>query len=81
LTESATLRLFTPDCFSMTAGVAVPFDAELLEDVLDEVPQLARKRTKEAADDRRFAEAVYRIALESGLTKQIAFQDPVRKSL
>ena len=33
-------RFFTPDEFSMTAGVVVPLDRELIEDVLNEVPQL-----------------------------------------
>jgi hypothetical protein len=71
-------RLFILGSFSMTAGVGVPFDAELLEDVLDEVPQLGRKRTDQVADDRRFVEAVYRIAFESGLAEEVVFKRPIR---
>jgi hypothetical protein len=73
-------RIYTPDFFSMTAGAGVLLDAELLEDVLNEVPHLSRKPTEAAAEDRRFAEAVFRIALESGLTEQIAFHDPLREA-
>jgi hypothetical protein len=73
-------RIYTPDFFSMTAGAGVLFDTELLQDVLDEVPQLARKGTEAAADDRRFAEAVFRVALASGVTEWIGFQDPLREA-
>jgi len=69
------MRFYTPDRFTMTAGVMVPFDVQLMEDVIDEVPQLGRKTPAEAADDRRFAEAIYRIALADGLTEQILHQD------
>jgi hypothetical protein len=73
-------RLYRPDSFSMTAGVGVLFDAELLEDVICEVPQLTRKRPEEAVDDRRFAEAAYRLALESGLTEHLVYEDPVAQA-
>jgi len=73
-------RLYTPDGFSMTAGVAVPLDLELMVDALDEVPQLRRKSHAEAVDDRRFAEAIYRVALAGGLMERIAFRDPDRQA-
>jgi hypothetical protein len=73
-------RLLTPESFSMTAGVLVPLDVESLEDVLCELPQLGRKRVEEAVDDRRFAEAVYRIYFESGLTERVEYQDPVAEA-
>jgi hypothetical protein len=73
-------RLYTPDSFSMTAGVGVLFDVELLEDLICEVPQLTRKRPEAAVDDRRFAEAVYRLALERGLTEQLVYADPVAEA-
>jgi hypothetical protein len=69
-------RLYTPDRFSMTAGVGVPFDADCLADVLEEVPQLGRKTMEDALDDRRFAEAMYRVAIADGLMAQVAFEDP-----
>jgi hypothetical protein len=59
-------RLFTPESFSMTAGVALPLDARMLRDMIDDVPQLDRDQLVEMADDRRFMETVYRIALERG---------------
>jgi hypothetical protein len=70
-------RLYTPESFSMSAGVLVPLDTDLLEVVLDEVPQLGRKRVEDAVDDRRFAEAVYRIAIESGVTENVEYRDLV----
>jgi len=73
-------RLFAPEGFSMTAGVNVPFDLPLLKDVLAEVPQLLRKPSAEVSDDRRFAEAIYRLALASGVMERVAYQDPVEKA-
>jgi hypothetical protein len=73
-------RIYTPDFFSMTAGAGVPVDLELLEDLLDEMSPLAHKGIQAAVDDRRFAEAVFRIAIGSGLTERIGFQDPLREA-
>jgi hypothetical protein len=73
-------RLYAPESFAMTAGVNVPLDRELLQDALDEVPQVRRKEPAEGVDDRRFAEAVYRIALASGVMQRVAYQDPVREA-
>jgi len=70
-------RLYTPDGFAMTAGALVPFDIELIEDAIADTPQLLRNRREELIDDRRFAEAIYRVALASGLTEQVAYQDTV----
>jgi hypothetical protein len=69
-------RLITPDRFSMTAGAGVPFDIELLEHVLAGVPQIGRKTTWQAIDDRRFAEAVYRIAIADGTMERVEYKDP-----
>lgn len=71
-------RLYTPDRFSMTAGVGTPFDDNRLADVLEEVPQLGRKTMADALDDRRFAEAVYRVAIADGIMGQVAFEEPAR---
>jgi hypothetical protein len=70
-------RIYTPDRFSVTAGVQAPLDLELLEDALAEVPYLRRKPLAQVADDRRFAEAVYRVALADGVLERIAFADPL----
>jgi hypothetical protein len=69
------MRLFTPASFSISADVLVPFDPQLLEDVLLEAPNLGRKRMSELLDDRRFAETLYRIALADGLLERIAYCD------
>jgi len=61
--------------FAMTAGVLVPLDIELIEDAIADTPQLLRNRREELIDDRRFAEAIYRVALASGLMEQVAYQD------
>ena len=73
-------RLFTPEGFAMTAGVLVPLDSELIEDVIADTPQLLRKGRDEVTDDRRFAEAIYRVALASGVMGQVAYQDTIAKS-
>ncbi len=69
-------RLYAPETFFMTAGINVPVDPGMLLELYDAVPQLfQRKRLHEVADDRRFAEAVYRIALGSGVMRKVAYQD------
>jgi hypothetical protein len=75
------MRIYTPDVFSITAGTGVACDRELLEDALDLVPQLGRKRNAEtAADDRRFAEAIYRIALVTGVSAMLRTHDPLQQA-
>jgi hypothetical protein len=73
-------RLFTPESFSMTAGVNVPITRAMLEVVLDEVPQVRRKTPADGADDRRFAEAIYRVALAGGVMKRVTYQNPMREA-
>ncbi len=68
-------RLYRPDGFSMTAGVLVPIDLELMEDALAEVPLLLRKRPAEVPDDRRFAEAIYRVAIANGIMEHVVYRD------
>jgi hypothetical protein len=59
-------RLFTPAEFSMTCGVTIPVDAAYLEAALMKLPHLGDKDIAEAANDRRFAEVLYRSALADG---------------
>jgi len=73
-------RLYTPEHFAMTAGILVPLDLELIEDAIAGTPQLLRKGYEEVIDDRRFAEAIYRVALASGLMEQVAYQDTIAES-
>ena len=70
-------RLCTPEGFAMTAGVLVPLDIKLIEDAIADTPQLLRNRRENLIDDRRFAEAIYRVALASGLMEQVAYQDTI----
>jgi hypothetical protein len=65
-------RLYTPEQFSMTAGVNVPFD--LIEDLYDALPR--RPRLTDLIDDRRFAETIYRVALADGIMDRVTYQDP-----
>jgi hypothetical protein len=69
-------RYFTPDRFSMTAGVTVPLDVAMLRSALASAPQLVRKSYVEAVEDRRFAEAVYRTAIADGIMADVFYQDP-----
>jgi hypothetical protein len=82
LSEGAALatRLYHPEGFAMTAGVLVPLDIELIEDAIADTPQLLRNRREELIDDRRFAEAIYRVALASGLMEQVAYQDTISEA-
>jgi hypothetical protein len=68
-------RLYTLESFSMTAGVALPLDAEMLRDMIDDMPQLDHDQLVEAVDDFRFVETVYRIGLARGVTKRFRYQD------
>jgi hypothetical protein len=69
-------RLFTPECFSMTAGVYVPFDFDMLPDILDALPRRRGDSPLAAlADNRHFAEAIYRIALADGIMDRVTYQD------
>lgn len=73
-------RLYNLDGFTMTAGVVVPLDTELIEDAIVETPQLLRKVPNEAIDDRRLAEAIYRAAVVSGIMEQVGYQDTIAEA-
>jgi len=68
-------RLFAFDDFHITAGVIVPVDESLLRDVLLEVPFLDGRTWSAMVTDRRFAEALYRVALEDGLVDTVRYAD------
>jgi hypothetical protein len=70
-------RIFAPDRFAMTAGVNVLFDLDMIEDIYAELPRrLGKSELTALVDDWRFAEAIYRVALASGLMDRIIHQDP-----
>ena len=71
-------RVFTPDEFSVTCGVMMPLDEMILEEVIQEILPRAKKQTlEELADDRRFAETIYRTAMAHGVMDEIGFRDPL----
>lgn len=74
--ELIATRLLTPGPCSMTAGVNVPFEIEMLEPVCALLPQrMANGKLTRTADDRRFAEAVYRVGLADGVMDRLAYLD------
>jgi hypothetical protein len=83
LPEEAVLatRMFTLEGFAMTAGVLVPLDTELIEYAIADTPQLLRKGPEEAINDRRFAEAIYRAAVLSGVMEQVTYQDTIAEAV
>ena len=71
-------RVFTPDEFSVTCGVAMPLEGMILEEAIADVkPRLRNHTLEELADDRRFAEAIYRTAMAYGVMEEIGFRDPL----
>ena len=69
-------RVFSPDHFHMTAGVMIPLDGDLLRNALERRPLLLRMSLDQTAEDRRFAEAIYREAIRAGVMERVRFQDP-----
>jgi hypothetical protein len=70
-------RLYTPEGFSMTAGVNVPIDLGLLADIHHQLPRhLGEEEMSTLIDDRRFAEAIYRVALADGIMDRVMYRDP-----
>jgi hypothetical protein len=75
--ELIATRLLTPGPFSMTAGVNVPFQIEMLEPICMLLPQrMGNSKLSRIAEDRRFAEAVYKVGLADGVMDRIAYLDP-----
>src|SRR6266581_4005966 len=74
--ELIATRLLTPGPFSMTAGVNVPFEIEMLEPLCMLLPQrMSNSRLSRIAEDRRFAEAVYRLGLADGVMDRLTYLD------
>jgi hypothetical protein len=68
-------RIFKPESFAMTAGVFLPAWPTMLVDVVESVPLLGRRNLQVAIEDRRFAEAVYRLGLADGIGESVQFQE------
>ena len=72
--ELIATRLITPGPFSMTAGVNVPFEIEMLEPICMLLPQqLGNHKLSRIAEDRRFAEAVYKVGLADGIMDHLTY--------
>lgn len=70
-------RLLTPETFSMTAGVNVPFEIEMLKPICMMLPRrVADSKLSQVAEDRRFAEAVYKVGLADGVMDRLAYIEP-----
>ena len=60
----------------MTCGVIVPVDVELIEDVLyDSTAWLPHTDPQRSADDPRFAAAIYRNAIRTGIMENVVDQE------
>jgi hypothetical protein len=74
--ETFATRLFAPARFSMTAGIYVPFELDMMTDILGELPRRLGDGPLEAlVDNRHFAEAIYRVALADGIMDLVTYQD------
>lgn len=74
--ELIATRLITPGPFSMTAGVMVPFEIKMLEPICMLLPQrIGNSKLSRIADDRRFAQAVYNVALADGVMDRVRYLD------
>ena len=74
--ELIATRLLTPGPFSMTAGVMVPFETEMLEPICGLLSQrVGNSNLSRVADHRRFAEAVYRVALANHVMDSMTYLD------
>jgi hypothetical protein len=69
-------RYYAPGPFVMTAGVVVPIARGALTRAIESAPCLMRKSPADAVQDRRFAEAVYRGAIEDGTMERVSYRDP-----
>ncbi len=69
-------RVYSPGDFHMAAGVFVPLEGALLTNAFERRPLLLRMNLDQTAEDRRFAEAIYREAIRAGVMERVRFQDP-----
>jgi hypothetical protein len=66
-------HLFAPAAFSMTTGIIVPVDRDIIEDALDDLPPARHAAPDVLAADPLFATLVCRAALLDGAMERIAF--------
>jgi hypothetical protein len=67
-------RLCAPEGFEMSCGVVVPVDRDLIEEVALDTPAWRRDDPDGVAQDPRFAIAIYRAAIDSGIMASVAYE-------
>ena len=67
-------RICEPDDFAMTCGVIVPVTRDLIEEVTLDTLAWRRGKPEQVAQDPRFATAIYRAALDSGIMDHVAYE-------
>ena len=64
-------RVCEPDRFAMSCGVIVPVDRELMQEVTLDMLAWRRSDPEHVAQDPRFALAIYRAAVDSGILNNV----------
>jgi hypothetical protein len=67
-------RLCEPENFAITCGGVVPLDRDLIEEVTLDTLAWRRGDPEQIAEDPRFATAIYRAALDSGVMEGAAYE-------
>ncbi|HTB46710.1 MAG TPA: hypothetical protein VK741_24040 [Acetobacteraceae bacterium] len=69
-------RVKAVDDFVMTCGAVVPLDVDTLAEAVAHTPNWSARSRAAVVEDPRFATAVFRAALQSGVADRIEFRDP-----
>jgi hypothetical protein len=69
-------RICEPDRFAMSCGVVVPIYRELIEEVARDMLAWRRGDPEHVAQDPRFAIAIYRAAIDSGILNNVPDECP-----
>jgi hypothetical protein len=67
-------RLFAPESFAMSCGVVVPVDRDLIEEVALDTLAWRHADPNDVAQDPRFASAIYRTAIDSGIMENVVYE-------
>ncbi len=70
-------RLYATQPFFMTTGAGVPIYPDMRDDILVELDRLRYNAPRQGSNDRRFVEAIYRIAIAHRFPERIEYRDPV----
>jgi len=67
-------RICEPDSFAMTCGVIVPVNRNLVEEATLDTLAWRRGNPEHVAQDPRFAMAIYRAAIDTGVMENVAYE-------